>query len=134
MNNLPSKILYRVINVQLKAELDTDEVFAQIALLPEPSQDENSVEMEPPLPPLPEFLVHSFCKTLTPLDTSLHGGFSVLKRHADECFPPLDMSRQPPKQELVARDLHGNEWRFEHVLKGNAFNMNNKLYVHIWFA
>ncbi|XP_039016823.1 auxin response factor 2A-like isoform X1 [Hibiscus syriacus] len=29
-----------------------------------------------------------------------------------------DMSMQNPKQELVAKDLHGNEWRFEHVLKG----------------
>ncbi|GMQ09548.1 hypothetical protein CsSME_00052878 [Camellia sinensis var. sinensis] len=32
--NLPSKILCRVINVQLKAEPDTDEVFAQVTLLP----------------------------------------------------------------------------------------------------
>ncbi len=33
--------------------------------------------------------VHSFCKTLTASDTSTHGGFSVLRRHADECLPPL---------------------------------------------
>ncbi|KAF6136895.1 hypothetical protein GIB67_018934, partial [Kingdonia uniflora] len=32
---LSSKILCRVINVQLKAEADTDEVFAQVTLLPE---------------------------------------------------------------------------------------------------
>ncbi|OMO77474.1 hypothetical protein COLO4_25151 [Corchorus olitorius] len=117
--NFPSKILCRVINVQLKAEADTDEVFAQIALLPEPIQDLNSTsEMEPPLPPEPEFATYSFCKTLRPSDTSIHGGFSVLKRHADECLPPLDMSMQPPKQELVAKDLHGNEWRFEHIFRG----------------
>ncbi|XVF16539.1 hypothetical protein REPUB_Repub10bG0040600 [Reevesia pubescens] len=100
------------------AEPDTDQVFAQVALLPESNQDENTVEMEPPLPPLPEFLVHSFYKTLTPSDTSFYAGLSVLKRLADQCFPPLDMSRQPPNQELVARDLHGNEWRFQHVFKG----------------
>ncbi|XP_022730418.1 auxin response factor 2A-like isoform X2 [Durio zibethinus] len=115
--NLPSKILCRVINVQLKAEPDTDEVFAQVTLLPEPI-DENTVGKEPPTPQPPRFLVHSFCKTLTASDTSTHGGFSVLRRHADECLPPLDMSRQPPSQELVAKDLHGNEWRFRHIFRG----------------
>ncbi|XP_010547792.1 PREDICTED: auxin response factor 2-like [Tarenaya hassleriana] len=115
---LPSKILCRVINVELKAEPDTDEVFAQITLLPESNQDENAVEKLPPPPPPPRFQVHSFCKTLTASDTSTHGGFSVLRRHADECLPPLDMSRQPPTQELVAKDLHGNEWRFRHIFRG----------------
>lgn len=43
--------------------------------------------MPPPPPPRPH--VHSFCKTLTASDTSTHGGFSVLRRHADECLPPL---------------------------------------------
>ncbi|XP_010929664.1 auxin response factor 23 [Elaeis guineensis] len=115
--NLPSKILCRVINVQLKAEPDTDEVFAQVTLLPE-KQDENAVEKEtlPPAQPRPH--VHSFCKTLTASDTSTHGGFSVLRRHADECLPPLDMCRQPPSQELVAKDLHGVEWRFRHIFRG----------------
>ncbi|GAY66762.1 hypothetical protein CUMW_251380 [Citrus unshiu] len=116
--DLPSKILCRVINVQLKAEPDTDEVFAQVTLLPESNQDENAVEKEPPPPPPPRFHVHSFCKTLTASDTSTHGGFSVLRRHADECLPPLDMSRQPPTQELAAKDLHGNEWRFRHIFRG----------------
>nr|XP_027122786.1 auxin response factor 2A-like [Coffea arabica]XP_027122787.1 auxin response factor 2A-like [Coffea arabica] len=116
--NLPWKILCRVINVQLKAEPDTDEVFAQVTLMPEPDQDENAVKKEPVPPPSPRFHVHSFCKTLTASDTSTHGGFSVLRRHADECLPQLDMSRQPPTQELVAKDLHGNEWRFRHIFRG----------------
>ncbi|KAL3529091.1 hypothetical protein ACH5RR_008413 [Cinchona calisaya] len=116
--NLPWKILCRVINVQLKAESDTDEVFAQVALMPEPKQDEDAVKKEPPPTPPPRFHVHSFCKTLTASDTSTHGGFSVLRRHADECLPPLDMSRQPPTQELVAKDLHGHEWRFRHIFRG----------------
>ncbi|XAR50383.1 hypothetical protein NMG60_11004688 [Bertholletia excelsa] len=115
--NLPWKILCRVINVQLKAEPDTDEVFAQVTLLPL-KEDENEVEKEPARPQPPRFHVHSFCKTLTASDTSTHGGFSVLRRHADECLPPLDMSRQPPTQELVAKDLHGNEWRFRHIFRG----------------
>ncbi|CAI0548053.1 unnamed protein product [Linum tenue] len=116
--NLPSKILCRVLNVELKAEADTDEVFAQLTLLPEANQDENAVKKESPPPPPPRFHVHSFCKTLTASDTSTHGGFSVLRRHADECLPPLDMSRQPPTQELVAKDLHGIEWRFRHIFRG----------------
>ncbi|XP_072971902.1 auxin response factor 4-like isoform X1 [Typha angustifolia] len=116
--DLPPKILCRVINVELKAEADTDEVFAQVMLLPEENQDENAVEKEmlPPPPPRPH--VHSFCKTLTASDTSTHGGFSVLRRHADECLPPLDMGQQPPTQELVAKDLHGAEWRFRHIFRG----------------
>ncbi|KAI3954265.1 hypothetical protein MKW98_018089 [Papaver atlanticum] len=116
--DLPWKILCRVINVHLKAEPDTDEVFAQVTLLPESNQDEHAVEKEPlpPAPPRPHS--HSFCKTLTASDTSTHGGFSVLRRHADECLPPLDMGRQPPTQELVAKDLHGTEWRFRHIFRG----------------
>lgn len=33
---------------------------------------------------------HMFCKTLTASDTSTHGGFSVPRRAAEDCFPPLD--------------------------------------------
>lgn len=32
---------------------------------------------------------HMFCKTLTASDTSTHGGFSVPRRAAEYCFPPL---------------------------------------------
>ncbi|KAK8965231.1 Auxin response factor 2 [Platanthera guangdongensis] len=116
--DLPSKILCRVMNVGLKAEPDTDEVFAQITLFPEPIQDENTIEKEP-LPPLPQRPhINSFCKTLTASDTSTHGGFSVLRRHAEECLPRLDMGQHPPTQELVAKDLHGVEWRFRHIFRG----------------
>ena len=112
-------------------------------------EDLAAKEIPPPSPPRPR--VYSFCKTLTASDTSTHGGFSVLKRHADECLPRLvswsnfaapyslhsvyaflflcllsllvpwqDMSKQPPTQELVAKDLHGNEWRFRHIFRGNV--------------
>ncbi|KAG6653819.1 hypothetical protein CIPAW_05G102300 [Carya illinoinensis] len=117
--DLPAKILCRVLNVQLKAEQDTDEVYAQVTLVPELRQGENSAEEKGTLassPPPPR--VYSFCKTLTASDTSTHGGFSVLKRHADECLPSLDMSKKPPTQELVTKDLHGNEWRFRHIFRG----------------
>eukprot|EP01018_Ginkgo_biloba_P011151 Gb_12414 [translate_table: standard] len=116
--NLPAKIVCRVINLQLRAELDTDEVFAQITLVPEVEQKEScsDVETATASPRRPQ--VHSFCKTLTASDTSTHGGFSVLRRHADECLPPLDMNQQPPAQELVAKDLHGIDWRFRHIFRG----------------
>nr|CAD1842153.1 unnamed protein product [Ananas comosus var. bracteatus] len=115
--NLPSKILCKVVNVRLQAEVDTDEVFAQITLMPEANQSE--VLSPDPAQPEPErCTVHSFCKTLTASDTSTHGGFSVLRRHADECLPPLDMSQNPPWQELVAKDLHANEWHFRHIFRG----------------
>ncbi|CAL0306723.1 unnamed protein product [Lupinus luteus] len=118
--NLRSKILCRVMNVVLKVEPDTDEVFAQVILLPEPNQEEKKVGQETPPSMPPRFHVHSFRKTLSASDTSTHGGFLVLKRHADECLPPLDMSKHSPTQELVTKDLHGNEWRFKHIFRGNV--------------
>ncbi|KAL5724479.1 hypothetical protein ACHQM5_007735 [Ranunculus cassubicifolius] len=119
-NNLPSKILCRVADVKLEAESETDEVYAIVTLLPEANQDEYAVEKDPvpTPPPPPRPVVHSFCKTLTASDTSTHGGFSVLRRHADECLPPLNMSLQPPHQDLVTKDLHGHEWRFRHIFRG----------------
>lgn len=51
--------------------------------------DEAALKNESLPPPRPQFHTHSFVKTLTASDTSTHGGFSVLKRHADECLPPL---------------------------------------------
>ncbi|PON57192.1 Auxin response factor [Parasponia andersonii] len=115
--NLPSKILCKVVYIELKAEAQTDEVFAQITLLPL-TEDELSSEDEDILPMPQRTRVFSFSKTLTPSDTSTHGGFSVPKRHADECFPKLDMLQQPPVQELVAKDLHGFEWHFRHIYRG----------------
>ncbi|PKI77889.1 hypothetical protein CRG98_001681 [Punica granatum] len=114
---LSSKILCRVIHVQLLAEQDTDEVYAQITLLPEQNQEEpTSPDQCPPEPPRPT--VHNFCKVLTASDTSTHGGFSILKKHATECLPPLDMNLATPTQELVTKDLHGYEWKFKHIFRG----------------
>ncbi|CAL0302185.1 unnamed protein product [Lupinus luteus] len=64
--NLPSKILCRVMHIQLLAEQETDEVYARITLLPESD----------------------------------------------------DMSQQTPTQELAAKDLHGFEWKFKHIFRG----------------
>ncbi|KAI7992856.1 Auxin response factor 7 [Camellia lanceoleosa] len=114
--NLPSKILCKVVYAQLKAEPYTDEVFAQITLLPEQegTSPENGIAESVPR----KVKAYSFKKSLTPSDTSKHGGLSIPKRYADQCFPPLDSSQEPPAQELVAKDLHGSEWRFRHIYRG----------------
>ncbi|KAL1562872.1 Auxin response factor 2A [Salvia divinorum] len=92
----------------LKAEADTDEVFAQITVMPETNMKMQRGKNHHLLFQH-TFCVFSFCKNLTTSDTSTHGGFSMLRRHADECLPPL---------ELVAKDLHGQEWRFTHIFRG----------------
>lgn len=53
------------------------------------NQQSEVTSSDPPLPEPQRCTVHSFCKTLTASDTSTHGGFSVLRRHADDCLPPL---------------------------------------------
>ncbi|CAN6914350.1 unnamed protein product [Brassica oleracea] len=115
--DLPPKILCRVMNVRLQAEKETDEVYAQIMLMPEGTVDEPmSPDPSLPEPQRPKF--HSFTKVLTASDTSTHGGFSVLRKHATECLPPLDMTQQTPTQELVAEDVHGYKWKFKHIFRG----------------
>ncbi|GLU00831.1 hypothetical protein SLE2022_181700 [Rubroshorea leprosula] len=115
--NLLSKILCRVVHIQLLAEQETDEVYAQITLQPEADQNEPTC-LDPCSPEPPKRTVHSFCKILTASDTSTHGGFSVLRKHANECLPALDMTQATPTQELVAKDIHGYEWRFKHIFRG----------------
>ncbi|PIA61681.1 hypothetical protein AQUCO_00300899v1 [Aquilegia coerulea] len=116
--DLPSKILCTVVHIELMAEFDTDEVFAQVTLLPETQHKEPTMEKERPQLQPQKSRIYTFSKALTASDTSTHGGFSVLKKHADDCLPPLDLSQQPPTQELIAKDLHGIEWRFRHIYRG----------------
>ncbi|XP_010518327.1 PREDICTED: auxin response factor 11-like isoform X2 [Camelina sativa] len=115
--DLPPMILCRVLSVVLKAEHETDEVYAQITLHPEEDQSEPT-SLDPPVVEPTKPKVDSFVKILTASDTSTHGGFSVLRKHATECLPSLDMTQPTPTQELVAKDLHGYEWRFKHIFRG----------------
>ncbi|RWV93521.1 hypothetical protein GW17_00044018 [Ensete ventricosum] len=32
----------------------------------------------------------------------------------------MDFAQQPPAQELIAKDLHGNEWKFRHIFRGST--------------
>lgn len=123
--NLPSKILCKVVNVQLRAEADTDEVFAEITLLPVPKscldssqQDGQSLVGETSLPLPRRAHVRWFSKKLTASDSEKYGGIIIRKEHADECLPPMDMSQQPPVRELIAEDLHGFKWNFRHIFRG----------------
>ncbi|XVF40422.1 hypothetical protein PTKIN_Ptkin01aG0112400 [Pterospermum kingtungense] len=126
--DLPPHVFCRVVDVKLHAEGATDEVYAQVSLVPESEQidqklPENKIkeadgEDEDMEADIKSTMPHMFCKTLTASDTSTHGGFSVPRRAAEDCFPPLDYNQQRPSQELIAKDLHGLEWRFRHIYRG----------------
>ncbi|KAL8210445.1 hypothetical protein R6Q57_004882 [Mikania cordata] len=115
---LPPQIFCKIVDVQLLANKENDEVYTKLTLFPLP--EENLQEKEDdgsgvtPTRSTPQM----FCKTLTASDTSTHGGFSVPRRAAEDCFPPLDYKQQRPSQELVAKDLHGVEWKFRHIYRG----------------
>ncbi|EXC30555.1 Auxin response factor 3 [Morus notabilis] len=125
--DLPPHLFCRVADVKLHAEEGTDEVYAQVSLVPENKQFGQKLrggevdadgEEEDIDAAVKSTTPHMFCKTLTASDTSTHGGFSVPRRAAEDCFPPLDYNQQRPSQELVAKDLHGLEWRFRHIYRG----------------
>ncbi|XWS73737.1 hypothetical protein CRYUN_Cryun02cG0154300 [Craigia yunnanensis] len=125
--DLPPQIFCKAVNVQLLANKENDEVYTQVTLLPQPELggpnlegkrlDELGVDEGGGGSPT-KSTPHMFCKTLTASDTSSHGGFSVPRRAAEDCFPPLDYKQTRPSQELVAKDLHGVEWRFRHIYRG----------------
>ncbi|XP_019448714.1 PREDICTED: auxin response factor 4-like isoform X2 [Lupinus angustifolius] len=126
--DLQPQIFCRVVNVQLLANKENDEVYTQVTLLPQAELEgmhlkgkelEELGSDEEGIGGTPKRLTpHMFCKTLTASDTSTHGGFSVPRRAAEDCFPPLDYKQVRPSQELVAKDLHGVEWKFRHIYRG----------------
>ncbi|KAL9265497.1 Auxin response factor 6-like protein [Drosera capensis] len=106
-------------DVTMHADVESDEVYAQMTLQPLTPQEQKDVCLLPSELGLPNKQpTNYFCKILTASDTSTHGGFSVPRRAAEKVFPPLDYSLQPPAQELVAKDLHDNEWKFKHIFRG----------------
>jgi hypothetical protein len=52
-------------------------------------QQSEPTSLDPPLVEPAKPTVDSFVKILTASDTSTHGGFSVLRKHATECLPSL---------------------------------------------
>ncbi|XP_073226570.1 auxin response factor 18 isoform X2 [Cicer arietinum] len=116
--SISSLILCKVVAVKFMADPETDEVFAIIKLLPlrnsELVYDEESgvgglENSEKPA---------SFAKTLTQSDANNGGGFSVPRYCAETIFPRLDYSAEPPVQTVVAKDVHGEFWKFRHIYRG----------------
>ncbi|CAL1396896.1 unnamed protein product [Linum trigynum] len=117
--NIPSKILCRDTKVERLIERRTDELYVGITLHPEVDQTlrnpqpDDRPESPPPKP------VQSYNKILSTSDASTHGGFSIPKKLAIECLPPLDMiQKSTPTQEFAAKDLQGHLWRFRHIYRG----------------
>ncbi|KAG2607946.1 auxin response factor 17-like isoform X2 [Panicum virgatum] len=116
--NLPPQLICQLHNVTMHADAETDEVYAQMTLQPLNPQELKDPYLPAELGSANKQPTNYFCKTLTASDTSTHGGFSVPRRAAEKVFPPLDFTQQPPCQELIAKDLHGNEWKFRHIFRG----------------
>ncbi|KAD2805195.1 hypothetical protein E3N88_38572 [Mikania micrantha] len=116
--HLPSKILCKVVDVELKAFPDSDEVFAEIGLLPDSEEGWGSISRSVPQ----KIPANSFRKVLTTSDASSHGGCCLPKAHVEKTFPPLgvqDPSEDQASQFLVAKDLVGATWYFQHIYRGN---------------
>ncbi|XP_004487099.1 auxin response factor 10 [Cicer arietinum] len=117
---IPPLILCRVASVKFLADPETDEVFSKMTLIPLRSSElENedfdgvdgnaSENSEKPA---------SFAKTLTQSDANNGGGFSVPRYCAETIFPRLDYSAEPPVQTVIAKDVHGEVWKFRHIYRG----------------
>ncbi|KAD6796216.1 hypothetical protein R6Q59_019955 [Mikania micrantha] len=121
-SRIPPCILCRVSAMTFMADADTDEVYAKIGLIPLINdydldnedeilgldQNENG-NLENPT---------SFAKTLTQSDANNGGGFSVPRYCAETIFPRLDYAADPPLQTIIARDVHGQIWKFRHIYRG----------------
>ncbi|XAR73643.1 hypothetical protein NMG60_11007681 [Bertholletia excelsa] len=116
--SLPPQLICQLHNVTMHADVETDEVYAQMTLQPLTPEEQKDTLIPVELGIPSKQPTNYFCKTLTASDTSTHGGFSVPRRAAEKVFPPLDFSLQPPAQELIARDLHDVEWKFRHIFRG----------------
>ncbi|KAJ0714846.1 putative transcription factor ARF family [Helianthus annuus] len=124
MPRVPPFFLCRVVDVKFMADLETDEVYAKIMLSPlgndvsydnfddERSMIETHNVFEASDKP------SSFAKTLTQSDANNGGGFSVPRYCAETIFPKLDYSADPPVQTVVAKDVHGEIWKFRHIYRG----------------
>ena len=117
-SRIPPLILCQVAAVKFLADPETDEVYAKIKLIPLRNSDydddgvldnNNCENSEKPA---------SFAKTLTQSDANNGGGFSVPRYCAETIFPRLDYSADPPVQTVIAKDVHGEIWKFRHIYRG----------------
>ncbi|CAL5350975.1 hypothetical protein CsSME_00038334 [Camellia sinensis var. sinensis] len=115
---VPSYIACRVSAIQFMADPETDEVYAKIRLIP---LNSNEIEYEDGVGGIngpDQDKPTSFAKTLTQSDANNGGGFSVPRYCAETIFPRLDYTADPPVQTILAKDVHGETWKFRHIYRG----------------
>ncbi|KAH9620457.1 hypothetical protein KSS87_006648 [Heliosperma pusillum] len=116
---IPPYVLCRVQDIKYLADQETDEVYAKIRLIPVSNEPDyvddiggvHGTEIQENKPA-------SFAKTLTQSDANNGGGFSVPRYCAETIFPRLDYSADPPVQNIIAKDVHGEPWKFRHIYRG----------------
>ncbi|CAI0397871.1 unnamed protein product [Linum tenue] len=121
-SKIPASILCRVAAVRFLADPETDEVYTKMSLVPLPPNaaeldfgaDEIELGSNSGIQENPA----SFAKTLTQSDANNGGGFSVPRYCAETIFPRLDYSADPPVQTVLAKDVHGEVWKFRHIYRG----------------
>lgn len=117
---VPPLIPCRISAMKYMADPETDEVYVKMKLTP---LRENELDFEEDC-----FFGNnglegqekpaSFAKTLTQSDANNGGGFSVPRYCAETIFPRLDYSAEPPVQTIIAKDMHGQCWKFRHIYRG----------------
>ncbi|VFQ78824.1 unnamed protein product [Cuscuta campestris] len=125
---IPSLLLCSVSSIRYLADLESDEVYAKIRLVPlkeDVCDDDDDVDDEGRFlasfgnnEKKQEKPTNSFAKTLTQSDANNGGGFSVPRYCAEMIFPRLDYTAEPPLQTVVAKDVHGVSWKFRHIYRG----------------
>ena len=120
-SRVPALIPCRVSAIRYMADTESDDVYAKIRLVPQRDNEVDAVEDDGYLlnsgidnPEKPT----SFVKTLTQSDANNGGGFSVPRYCAETIFPRLDYSAEPPVQAILAKDVHGETWKFRHIYRG----------------
>ncbi|CAK7351033.1 unnamed protein product [Dovyalis caffra] len=111
-----------VLAVKFMADPETVEVFANIRLVPINSNELDLDDQEVAVNGGGEAAQDnnkpvSFAKTLTQSDANSGGGFSVPRYCAEMIFPRLDYTADPPVQTLLAKDVHGETWKFRHIYR-----------------
>ncbi|KAJ4720783.1 Auxin response factor [Melia azedarach] len=120
--NIPPMIPCRVTAIKYMADTETDEVYAKIRLIALNSNgfddfDDVGFDGNGGINDCSEKPA-SFAKTLTQSDANNGGGFSVPRYCAETIFPRLDYSAEPPVQNILAKDVHGEVWKFRHIYRG----------------
>ncbi|GFS35526.1 auxin response factor 16 [Actinidia rufa] len=119
---IPPLLLCRVSGIKFLADSESDEVYAKIRLVPLRNDcdfdcdDDGFLGMEKT--DQSQEKPASFAKTLTQSDANNGGGFSVPRYCAETIFPRLDYSAEPPVQTILAKDVHGEIWKFRHIYRG----------------